>query len=123
LYVVNAMPNELKQDAVLTRCGNFLFQLHKLTVGETKAHEYDEDDNEDVCPLTTPAFHFCFALLRAAITRALSTPSKSKTPVDDGDEEKSSPVLKGLAVINEHAMLRGNADEEDDQVSFGVLLK
>ena len=96
-------------------------QLHKLTVGEAKAHEFDEDDN-DVCPLTTPAFHFCFALLRAAINRALATSSKSKSPVDDGDEEKSSPVLKGLAVINEHAMLRGNADEEDDQVRKQTFL-
>ena len=71
------------------------------------------------CPLTTPAFHFCFALIRAALTRAItaSTSSKSKSPMDESDDETLSPIMKGLAVINEHAMLRGNASDEEVEVS------
>ena len=99
---------------------HFDLQLHTLTVGEVrKSIDFEEEDDNMACPLTTPAFHFCFALIRAALTRALSaaTSTKSKSPVDDSDDETLSPILKGLAVINEHAMLRGNASDEDVEVS------
>jgi hypothetical protein len=47
----------------------------------------------------------------------LTTSAKSKSPAsDDVDDEKKSPVLKGLAIINEHAMLRGNTTEDDNEV-------
>ncbi len=50
--------------------------------------------------------------------RALATSSKSKSPAtDDVDDNKKSPVLKGLAIISEHAMLRGNTTEDDTEVS------
>jgi hypothetical protein len=64
----------------------------------------------------TAAFHFCFEVIRAAITRSLSATTKSKSPADDLDDDKKSPVLKGLSVINEHAMMRGNPDEDDKEV-------
>ena len=52
------------------------------------------------------------------LNRALTTSAKSKSPAsDDADDEKKSPVLKGLAIINEHAMLRGNTTEDDTEVS------
>ena len=74
--------------------------------------DVDDDGSNDACPLTTPAFHFCFAVVRAAITASLS--AKGKSPADDVDDVKTSPVLKGLAIINEHATMRGSPDEEEE---------
>lgn len=93
---------------------SILDQLHKLTVGDTKKQptSYDTSEmDETACPLTTPAFHFSFALLRAALMANLPKPSS----VQDSESEVDSTVYKGLEVINEHALLRGNADEDDEE--------
>ena len=95
-----------------------------MTVTDPKTSDnfddVDDDDlnvADDVCPLTTPAFHFCFAVIRAAISRSLTVSTKGKSPADDDDEAVSS-VLIGLEVINEHAQLRGNPDDNDEQVEY-----
>jgi hypothetical protein len=68
-------------------------QLHKSTVGEPKTHDYDDGEDDNLaCPLTTPAFHFCFALIRAALSSALTTPAKGKSPAADDSGDEKVPI-------------------------------
>ena len=83
---------ELKKSLAAT-----LLKLHSSTVSMGDMMEEGEED--DTCPLSAPAFAYCFPLLRAAMLHHL-------------DQEE---VLgHGFDIISEHTGLRGEEGEEED---------
>ena len=55
------------------------------------------DDPDMVCPFTTPAFNYCFTLIRAAMLK---------------NKDNEVTLEQGLQMISEHAALRGNVEAE-----------
>lgn len=66
------------------------------------------DGQDVVCPFTTPAFNYCFSLIKAAIRQ------------NKNDEEVLEQVLQ---MITEHSLLRGDClDQNDiDEASVGAI--
>jgi len=87
--VINWKHTELKKSLV-----NVLDMIHKSTVPPKNGQ-----DGDISCPLPSPAFTYCFPLIRAALTNHIK------------DEEV---LAKGFEIISEHTALRGSDEEEFD---------
>ena len=87
-------------------------KLHKISVPPKSARgdKFDVDDDEQdlACPLTTPAFNYCFTLIKAAIAQ------------NKDDEVILEQVLQ---MISEHAMLRGGYGDNEMENTVNRLLE
>ena len=68
----------------------------------------DDDEQDLACPLTTPAFNYCFTLIKAAIAQ------------NKDDEVILEQVLQ---MISEHAMLRGGCGDNEMENTVNRLLE
>eukprot|EP00092_Neocalanus_flemingeri_P000097 GFUD01000099.1.p1 GENE.GFUD01000099.1~~GFUD01000099.1.p1 ORF type:complete len:2003 (+),score=661.60 GFUD01000099.1:178-6009(+) len=87
-------PDQLKKSLVKT-----LAKLHTATVAPKHLEEGEEDTS---CPLSAPAFSYCFAVIRAAVKKHISEPEM---------------LIQGFEVISEHTGLRGS-DDDDEEVDL-----
>ena len=86
-------------------------KLHQISVSSKsgRGENYEDDDEQDMaCPLTTPAFNYCFTLIKTAISQ------------NKDDEVVLEHVLQ---MISEHAMLRGDCGDYEMENTVNRLLE
>ena len=108
--------SKMNKEALKCSLRDVVKKLHQSSVQQnTGAGGFPHDDNaatdgqDMACPLTTPAFNYCFTLIRAAILQ------------NKDDEIVLEQVLQ---MISEHASLRGDCgetDEIDQEISKNVM--
>ena len=87
-------------------------KLYRISVppksGRGDKFDVDDDEQDLACPLTTPAFNYCFTLIKAAIAQ------------NKDDEVILEQVLQ---MISEHAMLRGGCGDDEIENTVNRLLE
>ena len=87
-------------------------KLHRISVpkksGRGDQFDKDQDEPDLACPLTTPAFNYCFTLINAAIS------------YNKDDEVILEQVLE---MISEHALLRGDCGDNEMENTANRLLE
>jgi len=75
--------------------------LSKLRSSTVAPKHLEDGEDDDSCPLSAPAFTYCFPIIKAALKKHVTN-----------DEV----MVMGFDVISEHTGLRGSDDDEDEDL-------
>merc|ERR1719357_1225606 len=75
--------------------------LSKLRSSTVAPKHLEDGEDDDSCPLSAPAFTYCFPIIKAALKKHVTN-----------DEV----LVMGFDVISEHTGLRGSDDDEDEDL-------
>eukprot|EP00090_Calanus_glacialis_P034085 TRINITY_DN5691_c0_g1_i1.p1 TRINITY_DN5691_c0_g1~~TRINITY_DN5691_c0_g1_i1.p1 ORF type:complete len:2002 (-),score=813.41 TRINITY_DN5691_c0_g1_i1:71-5326(-) len=73
----------------------------KLHVATVAPKHLDDGEEDTSCPLTAPAFSFCFLVIKSALKKHVTN---------------TEVLMQGFDIISEHTGLRGSDDDEEEDL-------